>query len=123
MVTPGYGFYWDGCYVKYNDYVTAARTADGTLVMAYMPTLRMLTVDLSQLNGPATARWYDPSVGVYTPIPGPTNGLFPNGAHKISRPRGNNNAGDDDWVLVLATAPTVSSVAPDSGPAAGGTTL
>ena len=37
------------------NYVTAARTGDGTLVLAYVPGSRTLTVDLSKLSGPVTA--------------------------------------------------------------------
>ena len=38
MVTAGYGTFADGGALGDNDYLTAARTPDGALVMAYMPT-------------------------------------------------------------------------------------
>src|SRR6185437_5707695 len=44
-----------------DDYVTAASTADGALAMAYVPSSRTITVDLSKLSGIVTARWYDPT--------------------------------------------------------------
>ena len=53
-----------------SDYVTAGRTPDGNLVMAYLPSLRTVTVDMSQLSAAATARWYDPSRGTYTTVEG-----------------------------------------------------
>ena len=64
VVTSGFGTFGD------DDYVTAARTPDGTLAMAYVPSSRTITVDLSTLSGPVTARWYDPAAGTFTPIPG-----------------------------------------------------
>jgi hypothetical protein len=68
--------------------------------MAYLPSLRTVTVDLSQLSGPATARWYDPSRGTYTAIKG--SPLKNAGKQKFTPP-GNNGDGDGDWVLVLET--------------------
>src|SRR6266699_5171867 len=67
VVTAGYGTFADTCSVGPcvggNDYVTAARTLNGKLVMAYVPAARIVTVDRSQLSGPATARWCDPTSG------------------------------------------------------------
>jgi hypothetical protein len=85
-------------YVMSSDYVTAGRTPDGSLVMAYLPTLRTVTVDLAKLRGPVTARWYDPSRGVYTTIEGSP---FPNSGTRTLTPPGKNGDGDGDWVLVL----------------------
>ena len=42
-------------YVMASDYVTAGRTPDGTLVMAYLPSLRTVKVDIAQLAGPGDA--------------------------------------------------------------------
>jgi hypothetical protein len=108
VVIAGYGTFdattTDGNrFVMTSDYVTAGRTPDGSLVMAYMPSLRPLTVDMTKLRGPATAQWYDPSRGVYTAIEGSP---FANKGRRVFRPPGNNRDGDGDWVLVLeATAP------------------
>src|ERR1043166_338450 len=49
LVTAGNGTYSNSGYVEDNSYLTAARTADGTLAMAYMPTARDITVNLAQL--------------------------------------------------------------------------
>ena len=50
------------------DYVTAASTPDGTLAIAYVPSNRTITVDMSRFSGPVTARWYDPSAGTFASI-------------------------------------------------------
>ena len=50
--------------------VTAARTSDGSLVMAYLPTMRTITADMSKLSAIATARWYDPTNGQYVELNG-----------------------------------------------------
>jgi hypothetical protein len=81
-----------------NDYVTAGRTPSGKLVMAYVPTTKTITVDMGQLSGLVTARWYDPSAGTFTNIAGSP---FANtGLHNFATP-GTNADGDQDWVLVL----------------------
>jgi hypothetical protein len=85
-------------YVMSSDYVTAGRTPDGSLVMAYLPTLRTVTVDLTKLRGPVTARWYDPSRGVYTAIEGSP---LPNTGTRTLTPPGKSGDGDGDWVLGL----------------------
>ena len=92
LVTDGLGTYGT------LDYVTAARTPDGTLGLAYLPSSRTVTVDLSELRGPVTARWYDPTAGTYAPIDGSP---FANTGSQQFTPPGDNAAGEDDWVLVL----------------------
>ena len=64
VVTAGYGTFGQ------SNYVTAARTGDGSLVMAYVPSSRTLTVDMTKLSGSVTARWYDPTNGIYTTVNG-----------------------------------------------------
>jgi hypothetical protein len=103
VVIAGYGTFdattTDGNrFVMTSDYVTAGRTPDGSLVMAYLPTLRPLTVDMTKLRAPAAAQWYDPSRGAYTAIGGSP---FPNKGRRVFTPPGNNHDGDGDWVLVL----------------------
>ena len=105
VVTAGYGTFNDSTtdadrYVAKSDYVTAARTPDGRLVMAYMPTPRPLTVYMAKLGGAATARWYDPSRGLYVPIAGSP---FQNVGVRAFTPPAKNGDGDGDWVLVLET--------------------
>ena len=88
--------------VSRNTFAPAARTADGTLAVAYLPTSRTVTVAMSTLSGPVTGRWFDPTSGSYIPI---TGSPFANvGSHDF-QPPGINKAGDDDWVLVLEANP------------------
>src|SRR5262249_45984832 len=94
--TPG------NLHVMTSDYVTAARTPDGNLVMAYLPSRRTVKVDMTQLSGPAHARWYDPSRGTFTAIAGSP---LKNAGEHTFLPPGNNGDGDGDWVLVLETKP------------------
>ena len=51
VVTAGYGTYSATGKVSENDYATAARTPDGSLVIVYLPTVRSITVDMSKLKG------------------------------------------------------------------------
>jgi hypothetical protein len=103
VVTAGYGTMTSTGHVDDSDYVTTARTPDGSLVIVYMPTSRTITIDMSQLHRPARAQFYDPSNGTYSPVAGSP---LPNtGAHTFTPP-GTNGDGDGDWVLVLeAQAP------------------
>ena len=107
VLTAGYGTFSSTGFVADNDYATAARTPDGSLVIVYMPTLRTISVDMTQLAGPATARWYDPSSGAYLSIAGSP---FSNTGTRDFIPPGNNADGDGDWVLVLETSPTPPAV-------------
>jgi hypothetical protein len=107
VVTEGYGTFDatntpGNCFVMTSDYVTAARTPDGALVMAYLPSRRTVMVDMAQLSAPALARWYDPSRGTYTPI---DSAPLANRDKRAFTPPGNNGDGDGDWVLVLETRP------------------
>lgn len=86
--------------ISTDTYVTAARTSDGSLVMAYLPSLRTIAVDLSKLAGHATARWYDPASGEYRAA---DNSPLGNAGTREFTPPGKNAAGDGDWVLVLET--------------------
>ena len=109
VVTAGYGTYSSSGYVSANNYLTAAETADGSLVMVYTPVVGQFTVNMSKLNGPVVARWYEPSSGAYIPIAGSP---FPNTGTQNFTPPGNNTDGDGGWVLVLETAPPPIPVQP-----------
>ncbi len=86
-----------------NTCATAARTPDGTLVIAYMPSARSITVDMSKLATAATARWYDPTTGAFTTVTG--SPLAPSGVRTFTPPANNHADGYNDWVLVLETSP------------------
>ncbi len=110
VVTSGYGTYSATGYVADNNFLTAARTPDGSLVVVYTPVLRTFTVNLSKLSAPASVRWFDPSSGTYS---GVTGSPFANSGTRDFTPPGNNRDGDGGWVLVLETnpPPPVSPVA------------
>jgi len=114
VMTAGYGTYATTGLVSANDYSTTARTADGGFVIAYVPTVRTVTVDMSQLNATAAGCWYDPSNGTYALAAGSP---FTNAGLQNFTPPGANSAGDGDWVLLLqaAAAPilTLTPKAPD----------
>ncbi len=74
------------------DYLAAARTTDGATVIAYMPTSREITVDMTNVAGKeAMAWWFNPRTGKSLSI-----GTVPTlGKHKFAPP------GEGDWVLLL----------------------
>jgi hypothetical protein len=95
LLTDGYGTFGQ------DDYVTAARTPDGTLAMAYVPSDRSVTVDLTRMSGPVMARWYDPTRGSFTAI---GDGPLANEAGVSLHTPGANGDAEGDWVLVLEAA-------------------
>jgi hypothetical protein len=102
VVTAGFGTFTSSGHIDDSDYVTAARTPDGALVIAYVPTSRTLDVDMTKLRGAAKAQWFDPSNGTYQTIAG--SPFSNSGSHSFATP-GNNSDGDPDWVLVLEANP------------------
>jgi len=115
VLTSGYGTYASSGSVSGNDYATAASTGDGTLAIAYLPTVRTVTINMASMSGTVTARWYDPENGTYQSINGSP---FPNtGTHNFT-PTGNNSGGDGDWVLVLETVASPLQILTGSLPSA-----
>lgn len=107
-----------------DDYVTAAASPVGTLLVAYEPHAHTgsFTVDRTKMAGSFNARWFDPTDGSYQTVAG---GPFPNtGTQSFTNP-GNNSlgAGNTDWVLILETptsgdassAPTLNAAATSGG--------
>ena len=88
------------------DYLAAGRTPDGSTVIAYMPTRRTITVDMSKVSGAeALGWWFDPSTGKTTAA-----GTFPTrGAQQLTPPA------KGDWVLVLDDA-SLNRLPPGNGP-------
>lgn len=77
------------------DYLSAARTSDGGTVIAYSPTSRPFTVDMSKISGQsAVGWWFDPRTGKATAA-----GQFPTDSKKTFKP-----PAEGDWVLVLDDA-------------------
>lgn len=76
-------------------YAAAARASDGSSVIAYIPTSRTVTIDLSKVAGPsARAWWFNPRTAAATLIDS-----FETTGSKIFTPPDEN-----DWVLVLDNA-------------------
>ena len=49
-------------------YVGAAKSANGRLGIIYVPAARTITVDLGAMTLPITARWFNPTNGMYTVV-------------------------------------------------------
>ncbi len=81
-------------YSSGGDYATAAYAADSSSIIAYLPSVRAVTVSGTRLAGATeTAWWYNPGTGVATMI-----GTYPTtGTQTFTPPSG----GDGDWVLVV----------------------
>jgi hypothetical protein len=77
------------------DYLAAGRTPDGGTVIAYIPSRRTITVDMSKISGSQVhAWWFDPRTGKAV-----AGGDFPtSGTRELTPP------GEGDWVLVLDDA-------------------
>jgi hypothetical protein len=100
IVTAGLGSYGTlQTRVSESDYCTAAKTPDGTVAVAYLPTSRTITVNMAGLKVRAHAKWFDPTTGAYTSVPG---GPFANSGTREFTPPVKN--GDVDWVLLLEAA-------------------
>ena len=82
------------------DRAVAARSSDSTFAMAYLPSARAVSVNLSQLAGPARggALVLDPSAGTYTAV---TGSPFAATGSRSFQPSQNNASGHGDWLLVL----------------------
>lgn len=74
-----------------SDYVTAARTPDGTQAVVYVPTARTVSVDVGVLAMGTRAVWVDPTSGGRTDVPMASTFTTP----------GPNAGGDGDWVLLF----------------------
>ena len=83
------------------DYVTAAATSDGKVLLAYIPPgtrPSSITVDMSALRDSARAQWFDPTSGNYLEV---SESPFPNTGTKSFKTPGKNSAGAGDWILLL----------------------
>lgn len=74
------------------DHAVTAIADDGSFCISYLPTKRIITIDLSKLAGPnVTATWFNPRSGQTLPI-----GVFSKKAtHAFDPPT------DGDWVLII----------------------
>ncbi len=101
LVTAGYGTPIASGPVSDSDYVTAAMTADRSLAVVYLPSASTITVNMARFRGPVSARWFDPTSGIYTAVAG---GPIPNAGSRQFKPNRTNSEGDGDWVLLLTTS-------------------
>lgn len=81
------------------DRAVAARASDGSFAIAYLPSMRTVTIDLTRLNGPrVNARWCDPTNGVCTTAGGSP---FSATGSQTFLPLGPNSTNFGDWMLTL----------------------
>jgi hypothetical protein len=107
VVTAGYGTFSGSSVgggvgigrIDTNDYATAARADDGSLIVVYAPVSTVLTVDMSKMSGAVYARWHDPTNNTDQAVAG--SPFLNVGTHNFATP-GKNFAGDPDWILVLS---------------------
>ena len=83
---------------KQADYVTAALAGDGSVGLAYLPSMGRITVDLAKLSDRVKASWFDPTNGQSRPVEGYP---FKNNGNRDFTSPGKNAAGESDFVLVL----------------------
>lgn len=94
VLIEGYGTY------SGSNYVTAAYTEEGRLMIAYVPIApASLLVDTQRLQDGIKAHWYDPISGSYSETVGQTTS--DQGILTFVTPFDQNSGGDPDWILVL----------------------
>lgn len=109
IVTSGYGAYRSAATDIHNStYATTAWISDGSESITFAPVSTTLVVDTSKFKDLVTARWMDPTNGVYTTIAGSP---FSNAGKTSFATPGKNSEGSTDWVLVL----TAGGPAPPTG--------
>ena len=101
LLVSGVGSFAATGSVNASDYVMSARTEDGKLAIAYLPTPRPVTIDLSRLVPGIHARWFDPSDGTFSADVTP---LTRDGSFATYDPPAVNHGDDGDWVLLLSAS-------------------
>jgi hypothetical protein len=81
------------------NYVAAAATPDGMLLIAYIPPAHSgpITIDMTTLAAPSRARWFNPATAAYSL----NDQSLPNTGTRVFNSPGNNGSGFSDWVLVI----------------------
>ena len=92
LVTAGFGA------LGSDEYALAASSPDGRIAVVYFTATLTVVVDLSRLSNPVRARWFDPSSGACSEIPGSP---FPNSGSRRFTPPSANASGSPDFVLLL----------------------
>jgi Protein of unknown function (DUF4038)/Putative collagen-binding domain of a collagenase len=80
------------------DYVAAAASPDGALLVAYIPPDHKgpLMLDMTVMSSQTQAHWFNPATAAYTEI-----GTFSNAGTQTFDPPANNGTSFTDWVLLL----------------------
>ena len=105
VFTKGYGTYESNSGTIGGDtYLSAAYTRDGALAIAYAPTVRTITVNMTKFTNSVEAWWFDPGNGIYSTVPGSP---FSKAGTNAFTPAKTNSVGDTDWVLLLEAQPPV----------------
>jgi hypothetical protein len=86
-----------------SNFVAAAATAEGDLLLAYVPPAHSgnITVNMSALKNKAWASWLDPSSGKRVSV---RAAPFSNRGSQQFTPPAKNASGFHDWVLILVTS-------------------
>ncbi|HYV65843.1 MAG TPA: DUF4038 domain-containing protein [Myxococcales bacterium] len=98
-----------------DDYVAAAASPDGSLLVAYVPPSggtapQGVVIDMTAMAGPSRARWWSPTTGEFAL----SSASLPNtGTHAFTTP-GNNGARSNDWLLLLDPAGRADGSSPGS---------
>jgi hypothetical protein len=80
------------------DFAVLARDPGRTLAVAYIPSPRVIQLDLRSMAGPCEARWFDPTDGSFHPVSGSP---LPNEQGVEVPAQETNGDGDGDWILLL----------------------
>jgi hypothetical protein len=105
-----------GSDIRNDNYTIAAYdTLNGKLGIVYCTTRQTLTIDMSKMSEASNVRWYDPTTGNYTEIPG--SPFFNNRDYQFKTPDIPHMESDtedrdelsNDWVLVVEAAGGTSS--------------
>ena len=91
-----------------DDYVSAAATPDGKLLVAYVPPdhTGTITIDMTILSASSRARWLNPATAAYTTI----GENLPNVGIHVFSPPGDNGSEFSDWVLVVESARSIPTL-------------
>ncbi|MFA6309222.1 MAG: DUF4038 domain-containing protein [Clostridia bacterium] len=70
---------------------------DGSASITYLPTARAITINMAKFSGSKTLKWFDMTNNTFRNIVG----TFPNTGTVDLPARPSNNAGGNDWILVI----------------------
>ena len=107
FLNGGFGTFDATGLMQGNNYVTAAKTLDGTLAVVFMPQVTTISLNLSQLAGIVSAQWFDPTSGSYYTA---SDSPFANAGTQQFTPPGNTSDGLGDWVLLLQASAAATPI-------------